>query len=121
MQEVWIFFLNCLAFFAAAIIAIVSLYLLFDKIIPLVFKTHERDYEDAKNSERFSTLRSLTGPLLVRLKNNTQFSAQGVADILPGEHEGHEDFVVFITTAGKKKYAHFKAINLVEEDAKEAP
>jgi hypothetical protein len=59
--------------------------------------------------------------LLVRLKNNTQFSAQGVADILPGEHEGHEDFVVFITAAGKKKYARFKAINLVEEDAKETP
>ena len=111
MQAVLIFFLDCLAFAMAAIIAIVILHLIFTYLLP------NKDQNDAKavTAKRFNTLKSLNGPLMVYLTNDTKFPAHKVIDVLTGIQDGHEDFVIFVNTSGKKKYARFNTIDSIEE------
>jgi hypothetical protein len=100
---------------AAFVIAIVCLYIIFEHVLSPIFKESDQSHAEAFAAKRFSTLQSLRGPLMVYLKNGTKFAAYEVVDVVPGIHEGHDDFVIFVTVSGKQKYARFNTIYLVEE------
>jgi hypothetical protein len=115
MHEVLTFFLNCMAIAVAVVFTIVALTLIFGHLMPWIFNENDESHVDKITQKRLDTLKSLTGPMVVHLNNGTRFDAQKVIDIQSGMHDGHDDFVMFVNASGKKKYARFCTIRLVEE------
>jgi hypothetical protein len=97
------------------VFTIVLLALIFGHLLPWIFDENDESHVVKITKKRLDTLKSLTGPMVVHLNNGTRFDAQKVIDVQSGIHDGHDDFVFFVNASGKKKYARFGTIKLVEE------
>jgi hypothetical protein len=99
----------------AVVFTIVLLALIFGHLFPWIFDENDESQVDKITKKRMDTLKSLTGPMVVHFNNGTRFDVQKVIDVQSGMHDGHDDFVNFVHASGKKKYARFGTIKLVEE------